>query len=289
MNSREAVRQQRGIGRDKMQLGARGVGAEDVVGRQIEVKRRMARHAVGPVEPEMRECPMDERIHVGVGDHHAFRHAGGARSEQDMRRVPLAGRAHDRARRSARDIGAAKGCRPRRGRLRIERAEQRRRCEIAERLGDEVLHRPGGEQHARLAGLEDAAQSRRRARGVERHVQGAGLEDSEHPGERRGRLGAKEDKRGSRRGSPPRAARAPGDSMPPRARRRSCARCLNERRRLRTPLGLARHKVLKQAPDGTTGARQSGLRCRVQSVHGAAPLLFPLSALEQGGITSRLR
>ena len=60
---------------NQMHFGAGGKSAIKVVGRKIEVQRRMARDPIALFEAEVTVRPFYERNDIGVGDNHALWHA----------------------------------------------------------------------------------------------------------------------------------------------------------------------------------------------------------------------
>ncbi|KOT17318.1 putative short-chain dehydrogenase/reductase [Burkholderia mallei] len=179
----------------QMQARARQQRGEDVHHRRVEAVVRQQRHPVVVVKADRRRVARGVVQHIAVALHHALRHAGRARREQQIRNRVAAARV-ERAvrRRQARVVDDA-----------------RRDAEARGRLGE--LGRGEHEPAAALA--HDRLQVRQRMVGDQRNVELAGAEHAEHRGdhrravriEERDRFAARLARRANRFGDAARACR----------------------------------------------------------------------------------
>ena len=267
---RELVRQQIQLDRHEVQLRSRREAAVDVEGREIEVERRVAGAAVRRLDVEVRLRPLDEGDHVRVRDHHALRHPGRARREQDVRHVRGAVRARHGGGGARLEVGERRVRGQAQRRLAVEPGDPHRpEAILAHELLDQRRGLAAGEQHAALERGEDLRHARRGVLEVHGRVRAVGLERADHRRDRERRL------RQQQRDAVA-ALRAEAGQQPRQAIGALLERAVGEllalprdRRGLRAERSLRAHVVLEQLQDWFIRAepcRMARVTCSSSSV-----------------------
>ena len=189
----ELVRQEADLLRHQVQARSRGEAPEDVEHREVEVQRRMPGQPVGSLEAEVLPRPLHEPDHALVGDDDTLGGPRGARGEEDVGRCLARAARLERRRRAVFDAGPIQphleGDPGRRPDVHPADGDSIPARGLTERLLEQTIHRPRGQDPPWGARRQDRPETSRRAGRVERNVEGVGLVDPDEAGDRRRRLG----------------------------------------------------------------------------------------------------